>query len=118
ISQDSVEPMTRELRTLLSVALLLSATAILRAADWPEWRGPARTGVSAETSLPSSWSPKGENLAWRVPYGGRSSPVAFRDRLYFLTTTPGDLATTQERLVALDAESGKMLWQRPFSIYL
>ncbi len=86
-------------------------------ADWPEWRGPSRDGHSAETNLPSSWSPKGENLAWRIPIGGRSSAVAFRDRLYLLTTV-GDPATTQERLVALDADSGNVLWERRFSIYL
>jgi outer membrane protein assembly factor BamB len=90
---------------------------VVGAHDWPEWRGPSRDGRSAETGLPSSWSPQGENLAWRIPIGGRSAPVAFGDRLYLLTVA-GDVATTQERLVALDAESGKVLWERRFSIYL
>jgi outer membrane protein assembly factor BamB len=103
--------------TTLLLAGLAGATGLV-ASDWPEWRGPSRDGRSSETGLPSAWSPKGDNLAWRVPIGGRSAPVAFRDRLYLLTTTPGDLASTQERLVALDAESGKMLWERKFSIYL
>jgi outer membrane protein assembly factor BamB len=85
--------------------------------DWPEWRGPSRDGHSDETDLPSSWSPKGDNLAWRVPIGGRSSPVAFGNRLYLLTAG-GDPATTQERLVALDADSGKVVWEKRFSIYL
>ena len=58
-------------------------------------------------NLPSTWSPKGENLAWRIPIGGRSAPVVFGNRLYLLTVV-GGLADTQERLVALDAESGKM----------
>lgn len=100
---------------LLSL-LFLSAAGL--SADWPEWRGPSRDGVSHETNLPSRWSPAGENLAWRVPIGARSAPVAFRDRLYVLTTTSGDPATTQERLVALDAQSGKVLWERRFSLYL
>ena len=96
----------------------LSAAVTLVASDWPEWRGPTRDGRSSETGLPDRWSPNGENLAWRIPIGGRSSPVAFRDRLYLLTTSPGDVSTTQERLVAIDAESGKVLWDRRFSIYL
>ena len=103
-------------------ALLLTAavvgTTTLVASDWPEWRGPSRDGRSAETGLPSSWSPSGENLAWRIPIGARSAPVAFGDRLYLLTTTEGDTSVTQERLVAIDAESGKVLWDRRFSIYL
>ena len=111
--------MTTTFRSSRAVAVLslLFAGAAGLSADWPEWRGPSRDGVSQETNLPSRWSPAGENLAWRVPIGGRSSPVAFRNRLYLLTTS-GDAAATQERLVALDAQSGKVLWERRFSVYL
>ena len=98
--------------------LLLTGSAVAFAADWPEWRGPSRNGTSDETTLPSRWSPSGENLAWRIPIGSRSAPVAFRGRLYVLTTTEGDPSSTQERLVALDADSGKVLWERRFSVYL
>jgi outer membrane protein assembly factor BamB len=103
------------------IAVLLSlivASAAGVSADWPEWRGPTRDGVSTETNLPAKWSPSGENLAWRIPIGGRSSPVAFGDRVYLLTTTGGDVGSTQERLVAVDAQSGKVLWERRFSVYL
>ena len=49
---------------------------------------PRRDGRSAETGLPAKWSPPaagpaaGENLAWRVPIGSRSSPVVFGNRVY------------------------------------
>ena len=60
-------------RLLVSLILILNVPgALLSGADWPEWRGPARTGVSPKTGLPSSWSRAGENLAWRVPYGSRN----------------------------------------------
>ncbi|HEY6614028.1 MAG TPA: hypothetical protein VIZ32_05895, partial [Vicinamibacterales bacterium] len=58
----------------VAIGLLIPAAALLRGADWPDWRGPARTGTSTETGLPSSWSPSGQNLAWKAPYGGRSGP--------------------------------------------
>src|SRR5215216_6639935 len=74
-------------------------------AQWPEWRGPNRDGISTERNLPTSWSPAGENLAWRAPYGGRSGPVVFGDRLY-LQTAVGTGDTAQERVVALDANTG------------
>src|SRR5262245_29862724 len=88
---------------------MMSGTSALSANDWPEWRGPTRDGRSTEKNLPSNWSPKGENLAWRVPIGGRSAPVVFGNRLYLISTV-GELANTQERLVALDAETGKLVW--------
>jgi outer membrane protein assembly factor BamB len=88
------------------------------AADWPEWRGPSRDGRSAETNLPSQWSPQGQNLAWRIPIGSRSAPVAFGNRIYINSPTPGDPAATQERLIAIDAETGKVVWERRFSLFL
>jgi len=101
---------------VLALALLLPAAAALRGSDWPEWRGPARTGTSTETGLPSSWSPSGENLAWKAPYGGRSSPVVFGDRLY-LQNTVGTGAAEQERLLCLNADSGKLLWEHRYNIF-
>lgn len=121
------EPMSILTRAALAAALTASlalgtgaaSPGLLAASsdDWPEWRGPSRDGRSAETGLPESWSPAGENLAWRIPYGGRSAPVAFGDRLYLLQPV-GDAATTQERLLAIDAESGKVVWEHRFSVYL
>lgn len=108
----------RMLRRGMLAALISTAAVVgLGASDWPEWRGPSRDGHSGEINLPSSWSPSGDNLAWRIPIGGRSSPVAFGNRIYLLTTV-GDPATTQERLVALEAESGKVVWEQRFSLYL
>ncbi len=109
--------MSRSLRAAVGLSLLL-LPALGRSADWPEWRGPSRDGVSHETNLPSRWSPAGENLAWTLPFGGRSAPVVFGGRLYLLTNTTEGPATTQERLVAVDVNSGKVLWERRFSIYL
>ena len=106
------------LRPAVALMAAVGATTLVGADNWPEWRGPSRDGRSAETGLPSDWSPKGENLAWRVPIGSRSAPVAFGDRIYVLTTSTESTATTQERLVALDAESGKTVWEQRFSIYL
>lgn len=95
---------------------MLPAAALLSANDWPEWRGPARTGVSTETGLPDSWSPDGENLAWKAPYGGRSSPVVFGDRLY-LQNASGSGANLQERLMAFNADTGQVLWEYKYNLF-
>jgi outer membrane protein assembly factor BamB len=111
---------TRRLRPVPAIALTLAlagTVVVTGATDWPDWRGPSRDGRSPETGLPAGWSPKGENLAWRIPIGSRSSPVVFGNRVYLLQPF-GDLASTQERLVAIDADSGKVVWDRRFSIYL
>jgi outer membrane protein assembly factor BamB len=105
------------------VAALVGGTALPSAEHWPEWRGPRRDGRSTETGLPVKWgpptaaNPAGENLAWRVPIGSRSAPVVFGNRVY-LYAPSGSEAERQERLVAIDATSGKTVWERRFSVYL
>ena len=100
----------------LLLALLLNSATL--ASDWAEWRGPARDGVSAEKNLPARWSPAtGENVAWKAPFGGRSAPVVFGDRLY-LQNSIGKGETQQERVMCFDANTGKVLWEHRFNVYL
>jgi outer membrane protein assembly factor BamB len=106
----------RRFHIWLMLGLVLPSAAVLRAADWPEWRGPARTGVSTETGLPAAWSPGGDNLAWHAPYGGRSGPVVFGDHLY-LQNTAGAGATEQERVMCFNADTGKLLWEHKYNLF-
>ncbi len=108
--------LSRYLVLWLLVALLVPAAAIVRGADWPDWRGPRRTGVSADTGLASTWSPAGENLAWRIPYGGRSGPVVFGDHLY-LQNTSGSGAMEQERVMCFNADTGRLIWEHRYNMF-
>ncbi|MEO5895134.1 MAG: PQQ-binding-like beta-propeller repeat protein [Vicinamibacterales bacterium] len=107
---------SRGVRLGIAVALLVPATAVLNGSDWPDWRGPARTGVSTEKGLPDKWSPTGENLAWRAPFGGRSAPVVHGDHLY-LQNALGSGAAMQERLICLNADTGKVLWEHRYNLF-
>src|SRR5262249_57978742 len=71
---------------LLMASLLISAAPAPSGSDWPDWRGPGRDGVSHETGLPSKWSPSGENLLWKAPYGGRSAPIVMGGRGFLFNT--------------------------------
>lgn len=98
---------------LLSLFLLAPTVA----SDWAEWRGPERDGISLERNLPTRWSPAGQNLAWKAPYGGRSAPIVLGDRVY-LQNTAGKGELEQERIMAFDANNGKLLWEHRFNVYL
>jgi outer membrane protein assembly factor BamB len=102
---------------IFTLAPVFSAPQTLRASDWADWRGPARDGVSTEKNLPARWSPAGENLAWKAPYGGRSAPIVLGDRVY-LQNTAGKGETLQERLMCFHADTGKLLWEHRFNVYL
>ncbi len=93
--------------------LLCASLAVfsLTAADWPEWRGPNRDGRSDEKGLPEKW-----DLAWKVPYGGRSAPLVVGNHVY-LQNTAGKGPTEQERIMCFDADSGKVLWEYKFNVF-
>ena len=84
--------------------------------DWPELRGPDRDGVSREKNLPEKWALNGENFLWRVPYGGRSSPVVMGNHVY-VQNPSGRGAQLQERVMCLDADTGKVVWEYKFNIF-
>jgi outer membrane protein assembly factor BamB len=107
----------RSLRFVVTSCVTALCAGQIVLADWPEWRGPNRDGVSTERNTPVKWSPSGDNLAWRAPYGSRSGPVVFGDRVY-LHNVVGTGDSVQERLVALDANTGRLVWERRFNVFL
>jgi outer membrane protein assembly factor BamB len=104
---------------LLALSVTLPAQQAshrVRVGDWPELRGPNRDGISKETGLISTWKLNGENFLWRVPGGGRSTPVVMGDRVY-VQTPVGRGPALQERVMALDASTGKIVWEYKVNIY-
>lgn len=104
-------------KLLVSLLLTLSAQAVAAGGDWTDWRGPARDGSSPEKNLPVKWSPMGDNLAWKVPFGGRSAPIVMSNKL-FLQNSVGKGETLQERVQCFNADTGKLLWEHHFNVYL
>lgn len=106
----------RSLNTLIPILTLFLVVPAV-ANDWADWRGPARDGISPEKNLPVKWSPAGDNLAWKAPYGGRSAPIVMGDRV-LIQNSVGKGEMLQERVVALDADTGRLIWEHRFNVYL
>lgn len=72
---------TRVLPATMLLAALMES--VLNGADWPQWRGPAGSGVSAEKNLPERWSAT-EHVAWKAPTAGTgiSTPVIAGGRVF------------------------------------
>jgi outer membrane protein assembly factor BamB len=89
-----------------SLGALLLCVGISSAADWPQWLGPTRDGVSTETVSPWKEAPR---ALWKHPAGeGHSSPVVAGGRVFFHAKVQDK---NEEEVVALDAATGKVLWQ-------
>lgn len=101
----------RPMLALALVALLTTPDAAQESgADWPQWRGPARDGISKETGLLKQWPAAGPPLAWRSAgaHEGYSSMSVAGGRVFTL----GAKGPT-EYVLAFDAASGKKLWETP-----
>lgn len=94
---------------LLAGTLLLGTSGAL-GADWPEWRGPKRIDHSPDTGLLKTWPAEGPKRVWLnedvgLGYSGYS---IVGDRLFTM-----GLRGDQEFLIALDAKTGRPVWETP-----
>jgi outer membrane protein assembly factor BamB len=78
------------------------------AGDWPQWRGPTRSGVSTETGLLDKWPENGPPLAWKLTGTGRSlsAPVVLKGRMYLLGDFDGICY-----LQCFDFTNQKLIWK-------
>jgi len=98
----------------LAAALVAAFAARLGAADWPQWRGPARTGVTTEPSgHPTGWPPK---RLWEKNVGkGCTSPILAHGRLYVMGWEGNEKGGT-DSVWCLEARTGKELWRRTYPV--
>ncbi len=91
---------------MLRFFLLLSLSLPVLAQDWPEFRGPAGQGHSAERNLPLTWS-ETNNVKWKaaIPGKGWSSPAIQGDRIWLTTATEDGKSL---RAICVDRNSGSI----------
>ncbi len=78
--------------------------------DWPQWRGPHRDGLSADTGLLQQWGDNGPQLAWKTAgLGPGYSSISIHDGRIF---TMGE-RDAQECVIALNLSDGHELWHTP-----
>ena len=95
---------------VLCASAIVAALAAAAMADWPQFQGPNRDGVSTETiPLADSWPAGGPRVLWKIEdklgtgFGG---PVVAAGRVYLLDRVNDQ----QDVLRAIDLASGKEEW--------
>jgi outer membrane protein assembly factor BamB len=105
----------KSLRRLILFAVLLPLVglAFLHAENWPQWRGPHRTGVTPDSGAPLHWSPT-QGVRWKVPLPGSgiSNPIVW-DSLVVCTSSDGP-RQQDLHVIALDRDTGRPLWHARF----
>ena len=103
----------KNIRLLLPAIFVLALSHVVLAqsdANWPQWRGPNRDGISKETGLLKQWPAEGPPLVWKASGagGGYSSFSVANGKLYTM-----GLRGDREFVVAFDVATGKEAWATP-----
>ena len=102
--------LTRAVAAAVGCALLMPILGAQQPApaDWYQWRGPNRDGISQETGLAQDWPKSGPPMVWRAAGlgNGYSSFSSSGGRLYTLGARAG-----VEYVIALDSATGKKVWE-------
>ncbi len=107
ISRAAFGRLARNQICILSACWLVASACSAGAADWPQFRGPERTGISKETGLLKSWPADGPKLLWKVTNlgEGHAAPSVANGRIYGMGRRVDD-----EVVWALDEKTGKEAW--------
>ncbi len=123
------------LRTAAKDGVEVKAEAAPRTAPrpWPQFRGPQASGVGDGQGAPAAWNvATGQGVRFKTPIPGigLSSPIVWGDRIFLTTAVSGkgdttfrtglygdpssvdDLSEHSFRLYALDAATGRVIWER------
>jgi len=95
------------IRALLPLAMVVLSLTIVKADNWPQWRGPQLNGVSTETDLPVKWTTD-VNVAWKLalPEFSGATPIVWTDYI-FLNVAQGSALS----LWCVDRRGPTVLWK-------
>ncbi len=120
-------------RFLISLVCLSLISSGVCAQNWPQFRGPAATGVIEGRAAPVKWDvEKSVNVLWKTPVPGlaHSSPVVWGNKVFITTAVAsdanqetrfglyGDVEPVKNegkhtwKVYCLDKRTGKVLWER------
>ncbi len=116
------------MKSLLSASLLfLALSAPATADDWPQWFGPQRDGVWRETGIIDKFPSDGPKVLWRTPVNrGYAGPSVAANRVFVMDRKALDTPEAKaegartgqkqgnERLLCLDATTGKVIWEKAY----
>ena len=106
---------SRSINILLYFTIILMSSSIVGAAEhepaaqaeWHQWRGANRDGISLETGILKTWPEDGPKELWRMLLGNGFSGISIANGRTYTMFAKGE----DEVVVCLDAETGEELWR-------
>lgn len=105
-------------RKVLAVVALAAAAREVRADDWPQWGGPQRDLVWRETGIVRKLPTDGLlPRVWSAPLGeGYAGPAVAAGKVYVPDLVDRQNRSATERVLCLDAATGKALWIHSYPV--
>ncbi len=101
----------------MAFLVLLLAISVLCAEDWPQWRGEGRLGVWTESGILERFPPDGPQRVWSSPIAnGYAGPAIAAGRVFVTDYRPTRNGEGVERVLCLDEDTGKLLWEREWPV--
>ncbi len=98
-----------KMRLIILISLL--GAGYLRADDWPQWRGPERNGISAESGWLAGWPEGGApRVAWRAQVGKGHSAISVVGQRAYTAGWDGE----KDTVFCLDAATGAVKWKQSY----
>jgi outer membrane protein assembly factor BamB len=92
-------------RAVIFLGAMIACLSAVHAADWPQWRGPNRDGISAETGWMDAWPPVG---VWTQRVGEGFSAASISSGRVF--TAGYNSARNQDVVYCFNVTDGKRVW--------
>lgn len=121
----------RPVRDVLSLVCLFSLAGLTAPCglaetrdplDWPNWNGPQQNRISLETGLVDQFDPKGgkgSNVIFKSEEAaGISTPIVMNGRLFTIVRDQPGTPSDAEKVICLDAVTGKLLWENIYNVFL
>ncbi len=96
---------------VLALFLLQTSVAFAQSTDWPQWGGPKRNFTSDAKRLATNWPASGPPRIWQRELGEGYSAIAVQGGTLFTMYRKG----ADEVVVALDASTGKTVWEYSYA---
>jgi outer membrane protein assembly factor BamB len=96
-------------RLIVAATVIVGASALHAAPDWPQWQGPDRTRISKETGLLKEWPTGGPRLIWTAnELGSGYGSMSVAGNRVYLQGARGD----KSFVIALNRADGKEVWSK------